>query len=30
MMSNAIDFGFVDDSEELAVYTTFLPRPYLP
>ena len=23
MMSNAIDFGFVDDSEELAVYTTF-------
>ena len=22
-MSNAIDFGFVDDSEELAVYTTF-------
>ena len=29
MMSNAIDFGVVDDSEEPAVYTT-LPRPYLP
>ena len=26
-MSNAIDFGVVDDSEEPAVYTTFLPRP---
>ncbi|KGR11443.1 hypothetical protein MG5_02462 [Candida albicans P57072] len=26
-MSNAIDFGVVDDSEKLAVYTTFLPRP---
>ena len=23
MMSNAIDFGVVDDSEEPAVYTTF-------
>lgn len=30
MMSNAIDFGVVDDSEEPAVYTTFLPHPYLP
>ena len=29
MMSNAIDFGVVDDSEELRC-TPLLPRPYLP